>query len=61
MDTQLCSTFKRDDVLDASKSNLPIPCLELLNWFKRIKNNLRIFGDQLAVDESFSKDMILFF
>jgi len=31
MDTQLCSTFKHDDVLDASKSNLPIPCLELLN------------------------------
>jgi len=61
MDPQLYFTFKRDDVSGTFESILPFPCLELFSWFQRIKNHLRIFGNQLAVDESFSKLMILFF
>jgi len=61
MDPKLYFTFKRDDVSDTSKSILPFPCLELFNRFKCIKTHLRIFGNPLAVDESISKVMMLFF
>jgi len=60
MDPQLYFNFKCDDVSDISKSILPFPCLERISSFKRIKNHLRIFGNQLAFDESFSKVMILY-
>jgi len=61
MDTGLYFTFKRDAVSNTSKSVLPFPCLKLFSSFKRIKNHLRTCGNQLAVDESFCKVMILFF
>jgi len=61
MDPQLYFTFKHDDVMDTSRAILHFPSVELISWFKRIKNHLRIFGNQLAVDESFSKVMIMFF
>jgi len=60
MDSQLYVTFKRYDVLDTSKTILPFPCMELFSQFKCIKNHLRTFGNPLAVDESFSKVIILF-
>jgi len=61
MDPQLYFAFKHDDVLDTSKTILPFPCMELFSGFKCIKNHLRILGNPLAVDDSFSKVMILFF
>ena len=56
-----CILLLKDNVSDTSKSVLPFTCLELFSWFKHIKNHLRKFDNQLAVDESFSKAMILFF
>ena len=56
-----CIQILNDDASDASKSILPFTCLELFSWLKHLNNQLRKFGNQLAVDESFSKVMILFF
>jgi len=36
-DTQLYFTSKCDDVSETSESILPLPCMELFNWFKHIK------------------------